>query len=236
MRGMQVSVILPTYNEQGNIIRLIDGLEQHVPDLLEIIVVDDDSPDGTWRTVAERADNDPRVLLVHRRHERGLTSALNRGLAEARGDVVVWMDCDLSMPPAMVPQLLAELAACDLVAGSRYVPGGRDAGHSLAARLASRLVCGFASLVLRNGIRDHTSGFIAAWKKTFEGFELRGDYGEYCIDMLYRLGKAGVRIREVPYVFTPRTWGESKTTGSLLDFLGKGWGYVTLIWRLRLGR
>jgi dolichol-phosphate mannosyltransferase len=229
-------VILPTYNERGNIIPLIDGIERHVPDLREIVVVDDDSPDGTWKLVAERADKDPRVRLVHRTTERGLTSALNRGIAESRGDVVVWMDCDLSMPPEVIPELLDALRDCDLAAGSRYVAGGRDAGHSLAARLASRLICGFASLMLGNGVRDHTSGFIAARKSCFAGFELRGNYGEYCIDMFYRLGKRGLRIREVPYVFTPRTWGESKTTGSLLDFFVKGWGYVTLTWRLRMGR
>lgn len=232
---MRVSVILPTYNERGNIIELIDEVRRCVPDLHEIIVVDDDSPDGTWKAVAERAETDSKVRLIHRTNERGLTSALNRGIAESSGNVVVWMDCDLSMSPSVIPSLLAELADYDLAAGSRYVAGGRDAGHSLVARLASRIICGFARFVLWNGIRDQTSGFIAAWKQNFEGFELRGNYGEYCIDMFFRLARRGARIREVPYVFVPRTWGESKTTGSAVEFIRNGFGYFRIVVRLRLG-
>ncbi len=230
---MRVSAILPTFNEQGNILRLIDEIEQHVPELLEIIVVDDDSPDGTWRTVAERAKTDTIVRLVHRTAERGLTSALNRGIREARGTVVVWMDCDLSMPPAVIPELLEKLADHDLVAGSRYVPGGRDAGHSFPARLASRIICGFARFVLADGIRDQTSGFIAAWKRTFDDLELRGSYGEYCIDMFFRLARRNARVCEVPYVFEPRKWGESKTTASLVEFCRNGLRYFWIVLRLR---
>ncbi|UCG31879.1 MAG: glycosyltransferase, partial [Phycisphaerales bacterium] len=84
---MQVSVILPTYNERGNIIPLIEQIERHVAALHEIIVVDDHSPDGTWQVVGERAANDCKVRLIDRTTERGLTSALNRGIAEARGNV-----------------------------------------------------------------------------------------------------------------------------------------------------
>jgi dolichol-phosphate mannosyltransferase len=233
---MQVSVILPTYNERGNIIPLIEQIERHLPELHEIIVVDDHSPDGTWQVVGERATNDPKVRLIDRTTERGLTSALNRGITEARGNVVAWMDCDLSMPPAVLPAFLDRLADHDLVAGSRYVPGGRDAGHSWTARTASRLVCRFAALTLNSDIRDQTSGFIAAWKKTFDGLELRGHYGEYCIDMFWRLGRGGARICEVPYTFEPRAWGESKTTGSVLGFCRNGIRYFWLVIRLRLGK
>lgn len=233
---MQVSVILPTYNERGNIISLIEQIERHVAELHEIIVVDDHSPDGTWQVVGERAANDPKVRLIDRIAERGLTSALNRGIAEARGNVVAWMDCDLSMPPAVLPALLDRLTDHDLVAGSRYVPGGCDAGHSWAARTASRGICGLAAAVLKNGVRDQTSGFIAAWKKTFDGLELRGHYGEYCIDMFTRLHRRGARVCEVPYTFVPRNWGESKTTGSMLDFCQNGIRYFWLVIRLRLGK
>jgi len=88
--------------------------------------------------------------------------------------------------------------------------------------------------VLRNGIRDQTSGFIAAWKRVFEGFELRGHYGEYCIDMFDRLRRRGAKVCEVPYEFVPRTWGESKTTGSMLEFLRNGGRYFWLVLKLRL--
>ena len=96
--GDLVSVVLPTYDERDNIGPLIEGILDHVQRPVEIIVVDDDSPDGTWQVVQEMAA-DPRIRLLRRMDERGLTSALMAGIHHARGDVIAWMDCDLSMPP-----------------------------------------------------------------------------------------------------------------------------------------
>jgi dolichol-phosphate mannosyltransferase len=228
-------VVLPTYNERDNIGPLIQALLSQVREPVEVWVVDDNSPDGTWQVVQALAEEDPRVHLLRRVGERGLTSAIAAGIAASRGDVVVWMDCDFSMPPEAVPHLVAALEGADVAVGSRYVRGGRDVGHSWMARAFSRAINLFASLLLGWGVRDYTSGFIAARREVLERIPLRGDYGEYCIDLLYRAQRAGYRVVEIPYTCTERATGESKTGANALDYLRRGWKYVWTVLRLRLG-
>lgn len=230
-----VSVVLPTYNERDNIGPLIQALLSQVREPVEVWVVDDNSPDRTWQVVQALAEEDPRVHLLRRVGERGLTSAIAAGIAASRGDVVVWMDCDFSMPPEAVPHLVAALEGADVAVGSRYVRGGRDVGHSWMARAFSRAINLFASLLLGWGVRDYTSGFIAARREVLERIPLRGDYGEYCIDLLYRAQRAGYRVVEIPYTCTERASGESKTGANALDYLRRGWKYVWTVLRLRLG-
>jgi len=231
---MNATVILPTYNERENIPLLIKGIVAHVRPTPEILVVDDNSPDGTWQVVESLAQTYPTIRLIRRLNERGLTSALQRGIAEARGDVVVWMDTDLSMPPDKIPDLLALLPEYDLAVGSRYVKGGRDSGHSFVARAFSRTINFFAGLFLGFAIMDYTSGFVAAKKEVFDHITLRGDYGEYCIDLLYRAQVMGYRIIEVPYDCVERHAGESKTATNVIGFFTRGLNYVITILRLRL--
>jgi dolichol-phosphate mannosyltransferase len=234
----QISIVLPTYNEAGNIEPLIDRTLQALgsyPGGVEVVVVDDDSPDKTWQLVAHKADQDRRVRLIHRRGESGLTSAISRGIHEAQGEWVGWMDCDLSMPPEQWPQLADILAGgADMAVGSRYVPGGGDVAHSLTGRLFSRIINLWAGLLLSWSIKDYTSGFILGRREVFKQIELRGDYGEYCIDMLYRAKRAGFTIRELPYLCIPREAGESKTATNIWGYLTRGVNYVTTILRLRL--
>jgi dolichol-phosphate mannosyltransferase len=147
------------------------------------------------------------------------------------------MDCDLAMPPEVIPQLLERLASgADIALGSRYVRGGSDPGHSLTARAFSITINLFASLLLGWGVRDYTSGFIAARRAIFDvpggrpapgGLTLRGDYGEYCIDLLARAQVAGLKVQEVPYTCGARFSGESKTGSNLADYVRRGWRYVT---------
>jgi dolichol-phosphate mannosyltransferase len=233
----KISIVLPTYNEAGNIELLIDRTLEALGDYpggVEVVVVDDDSPDGTWQLVARKADGDGRVRLIHRRGENGLTSAISRGIREARGEWIGWMDCDMSMPPEQWPHLADTLAqGADMAVGSRYVPGGGDVAHSFTGRLFSRLINLWAGLLLSWSIKDYTSGFILGRKAVFDRIELRGDYGEYCIDMLYRARRAGFVIRELPYLCVPREAGESKTATNMWGYLSRGVNYVTTIWRLR---
>ncbi len=233
----RVSIVLPTFNEADNIEPLIERTLQALGDYpggVEVVVVDDDSPDGTWRRVAAMVESDPRVRLIHRTTEKGLTSAIQRGIREARGQWVGWMDCDLSMPPEMWPQLADALAGgAGVAVGSRYVPGGGDVAHSLAGRLFSRLINLWAGLVLDGSIKDYTSGFILARREVFDKIELRGDYGEYCIDMLYRARRAGYTIRELPYLCVPREAGESKTAANSWGYITRGVNYVKTVFRLR---
>jgi len=233
----QISIVLPTFNEAGNIELLIDRTLAALGDWpggVEIVVVDDNSPDGTWQLVAARAQNDARVRLIHRTTESGLTSAINRGIREARGQYIGWMDCDMSMPPEMWPALAQVLDnGAGMAVGSRYVPGGGDVAHSFTGRTFSRIINIYAGVVLDWSIKDYTSGFILARRQVFEQITLRGDYGEYCIDLLYRAKRAGYAIRELPYLCVPREAGESKTAVSAWGYLTRGVNYVTTVLKLR---
>ena len=236
-----VCTVLPTYNERDNIGPLIEGILASAITPHLVLVVDDNSPDGTSDVVAALAaqmkpDPERRLVLVRRVGEKGLTSAIQRGIDEAinthHAAIVTWMDCDLSMPPSDVPKLVqAVLDGADVAVGSRWVPGGADVAHGQMARTLSWIINHFAIVLLGNQVHDYTSGFIAARAAVLQQIRLQGDYGEYCIDLLARANKAGYRLREVPYVCVPRTSGESKTGINLWDYLAKGRKYVATTWR-----
>ena len=230
---LSLTVILTTYNERENVPILIEGILRHVQTPVTVLVVDDNSPDGTWQVVAAIAAREPRVHLLRRTTERGLTSALWAGIRAADTDAVSWMDCDLAMPPEVIPHLLARLAGgADIAIGSRYVRGGSDPGHSLMARAFSVTINLFASLLLGWRVRDYTSGFVAARRPIFDKITLRGDYGEYCIDLLARAQRLGLSVDEVPYACGARFSGESKTGANVADYLRRGWRYVVTVLEL----
>lgn len=239
-----VCTVLPTYNERDNIGPLIDGILSCAATPHIVLVVDDNSPDGTWQVVEEKMAlyNDgesPKVVLARRMDESGLTSAIQHGIDMAiqklGADIVTWMDCDLSMPPEDIPKLIEAIVkrGADVAVGSRWIPGGADVAHGRMARLLSLLINRFAILLIGNQVHDYTSGFIAGRAAVFQQIRLHGDYGEYCIDLLARAVKMGFKVQEVPYVCVPRTAGESKTGANLWDYLVKGRKYVATILRQR---
>ncbi len=236
-----VCTVLPTYNERENIEPLIRGVLASAITPHMALVVDDDSPDGTWAVVARlQAEFGDQVALVRRTDEAGLTSAIQRGIDEAfqtyGADIVTWMDCDLSMPPEDIPKLVQTiLDGADVAVGSRWIPGGADIAHGPMARSLSWLINRYAIALLGDEVHDYTSGFIAGRRAVFEEIRLRGDYGEYCIDLLGRAVRAGFVVREVPYVCLPRTAGDSKTGANLGDYLSKGRKYVSTAWNVRFG-
>lgn len=238
---MKVSVVLPTYDEAANIRPLVESLFAALAEDFEIVIVDDDSPDGTWAIVDEISAAQPNVRLLRRRDKRGLTSALRDGIAAARGEIIVWMDCDLSMPPEMVPQLVAAVdSGYDMAIGSRFVRGGGilvedpESRDSPLAVILSRALNYGIQFLLDSGFKDYTSGFIALRRGILEEIDLRGDYGEYFIDLMYRAIRAGYRFVEIPYVCLPRHAGISKTGTNLWQYLKRGRKYATTALRLRL--
>lgn len=239
-----VCTVLPTYNERDNIAALIEGVLTNAVTPHMVLVVDDNSPDGTAdvvRAVASRYNTaeERRVALYVRTGQKGLTSAIQCGIdfaIESFGaDIVTWMDCDLSMPPADVARLVRAIVegGADVAVGSRWVEGGDDVAHGFMARTLSLVINRFAVALLGDDVHDYTSGFIAARAGVLRTLRLRGDYGEYCIDLLARAGRRGFRLVEAPYICVPRTAGESKTGVNLWDYLVKGRKYVAMIWRLR---
>jgi len=229
----EVSVVLPTYTERDHSVDLVAAIQAALPSGTEVVVVDDDSPDGTWQVVEAYAHTHPEVRLLRRIGRRGLTSAFNEGIALTSGRVVCWMDCDFSMPPEKLPELVEATRTADLAVGSRYVRGGADVGHSFLALAFSRTINLFAGLLLGFYVHDYTSGFIAARRQVLEAVPLRGDYGEYFIDLMGRAQRKGFTVTEVPYTCVPRRSGESKTGADVWGYLRRGTKYVATVLRLR---
>jgi dolichol-phosphate mannosyltransferase len=229
-RGL-VSIILATYNESENIHDMIKEILAYVPDPVEVIVVDDDSPDQTWKFAADL--DDPHVKVIRRMNTRGLASAINRGIIESRGAIIGWMDSDLCHPPALLPRMLASLEGCNVVIGSRYVPGGsddRDASRVRTSRFINRL----ANLVLGYGIQDYDSGFILMHRNVLDSVSLTpSGYGAYFIEFIYACCRKGLSVVELPYTFTERSRGVSKSNKNLLQFGMAGVGYITRILKTR---
>lgn len=239
-----VSVLLPTYNEAENIVPLIDALRPLLPEASEIVVMDDNSPDGTADLVRAHSQtlNDPRIRVIQRLHHRGLTNSLREGIQSTHGKVVVWMDCDFSMPPEVIPVLLSNLdEGFHAVVGSRFVRGGSFKQHtegtpdSALAVFLSRAMNVAIQLFLDHSFKDYTSGFIAIRREVLDDVPLRGDYGEYFIDLIFRALRKGYRVLEVPYTCIPRQRGVSKTGQTLAQYLTLGTGYVLTALSLRLG-
>ena len=237
----KVSVILPTYNEKDNVLPLILGIQNQLNNQeYEVIVVDDDSPDGTWRIVQELEERDDRIHILRRCGRSGLVSAISEGIDLSSGDVVVWMDADLSMPPEKIKDLLGKIDdGYDLSVASRYVPGG---GMVIIEKSQDSFLAIFLSLfmnvviqrMLDPSFKDYTSGFVAVRRKVLEDIELRGDYGEYFIDFIYRAIKKGYKIAEVPYVCGARKYGVSKTGTNIVQYLYRGRKYLWTTVKLRL--
>lgn len=227
-----ISVILATYNERENIADTINAIFGYVTDSVEVIVVDDDSPDETWRH-AEELKN-PNVKVIRRVSTRGLASAFNRGIIESRGQVVCWMDADMCMPPAMLPAMIDKLQEFDVVIGSRYVEGAKDDRQALRV-LSSRMINGLATLVLGYGIRDYDSGFVVLRRAVFNKVSIiPTGYGAYFMEFLYNCRSKGLTVYEMPYVFRDRAKGVSKSAPDLLKFAVTGSQYVMRIFTARL--
>ena len=232
--GRLVSIILATYNEAENIGGVIRRILEHLPDPLEIVVVDDDSPDRTWEVAQNLGE--PRVKVVRRVGIRGLASAMLQGVSDSRGELVGWIDADMAEQVNVLPALIAKTRECDVVVASRFVKGGADERGALRV-WASRAVNGLAGLVLGGGVKDYDSNVAVVRRTVFDQvqFSPRG-YGEYFIEFLYRCHRKGLRICEVPYRLTRRAMGTSKSAPNLWRFFLQGLGYLTRIVSIRLRR
>ena len=237
-----VSVIMPTLNEAGNIAGLIqctvDALQKAGVNEIEIVVVDDDSPDRTWEIASRTVCPPARVEVIRRMEDHGLTASLSAGIEAARYNVIVWLDCDFSHPPERIPQMLYMLAqGFDVAVNSRYVVGGsehRIGQGGATQRFLSRLSNWMVRFFLDASFADYTSGFVAVRKEVLQEIPLRGDYGEYFVDFIYRTLHKKYKVCELPYTAMPRRSGESKTGSNLLQYLRRGRKYVGALLHLRL--
>jgi dolichol-phosphate mannosyltransferase len=229
-----ISIILATFNEKENIQDMIDSLTKEIKEPLEIVVVDDNSPDGTADLVAGlKYDH---VTLIRRKKTKGLATAFNRGIIESKGDIVGWMDSDMCMPPALVPKMISLLKEYDAVVGSRYVKGAKDTRAPIRT-ITSTMINGLAGFVLGYGIKDYDSGFIVLKRSVFNEVTLypKG-YGSYFIELLFDIRKKGMTVKEIPYTFNERSKGTSKSFSSWFNLITLGMEYVIRIFKTRLKR
>ena len=211
----QVSVVVPTYNERENVPALLGGLRRALNGryTFQIIVVDDNSPDGTAEAVRRAADGDSSTILLVRPAKMGLASALVDGFKMAQGEYLVMMDGDLSHRPEDLPGLLDRLAGSDIAVGSRYVPGARTLGWPLHRRIMSRLAATAARAWLGIRVQDVTSGFAAFRRESVEPLlpSLTATGFKLLVEILARSRNA--EVIEHPIVFIDRRQGRSKFDG-----------------------
>lgn len=230
---MSVLIVTPTYDERDNLERFVSAVHQVLPDA-HVLVIDDNSPDGTGRIADRLAGRDERVRVLHRSGKLGIGSAyidgFRLGLRDGY-DVLFQMDTDLSHDPRYLPDFLAAIErGADLVLGSRNVPGGGVEGWGLGRHLLSKGGSLYSRSILGLPIRDLTSGF-KAWRRdvltAIDLGALRSEGYSFQIEMTWRAIRRGFSVREVPIVFVDRRAGESKMSRKI--FLEA----VVMVWKLR---
>jgi dolichol-phosphate mannosyltransferase len=217
---VQATVCLPTYNERENVERMVRAL---VAEGVHVLVIDDNSPDGTGEIADRLAAELVGVAVLHRERKEGLGPAYLAGFRHALAngaELILEMDCDFSHEPPDVVRLIAQAEqGADLVLGSRYVPGGRIPNWGLLRRFISRGGCVYAQLWLQTRVRDLTGGFKCYRRRVLETIDLDAiDAKGYAfqIETTYRTLRKGFRVVEVPITFVDREEGGSKMSKSIV--------------------
>ena len=217
-------LILPTYNEAVNIEPFVRAV---LPELAEaaadhrILIVDDNSPDGTGRIADRLADELEAVEVLHRQEKQGLGVAYLAGFQralDAGAELILEMDSDFSHSPADVPRLVKAAEDADLVLGSRYVPGGGVSDWGFLRRAVSRGGSWYARVILSVKVHDLTGGFKCFRREVLERLDLESVHAEgygFQIELTYRALRAGFRVKEIPIVFRERQAGLSKMTARI---------------------
>jgi dolichol-phosphate mannosyltransferase len=221
----RVWVVIPTYNEAENVEGIIRAtvaeLERTAPDAHRILIVDDNSPDGTGAMADRLAESLPQVEVLHRAAKTGLGHAYLAGFAHALAggaELVIEMDADFSHDPGYLEPLLAAARDADLVLGSRYVEGGGTENWGIVRRLISRGGCLYARAILGVSIHDLTGGFKCIHRRVLERISLetvRAEGYVFQVEVTYRALLAGFRVVEVPIVFRDRKVGTSKMSSRI---------------------
>jgi dolichol-phosphate mannosyltransferase len=209
-------LVLPTYNEAENLEAFVGAVREHLPASARILIVDDNSPDGTGEIADRLAAEEDAVEVLHRPLKAGLGPAYIAGFRRALAagaELILEMDADFSHDPAYLPRLLDAARRADLVIGSRYVPGGAVTEWGPVRRMISRGGSAYARLVLGVGIRDLTGGFKCFRRQVLEAIDLGTVHSRgyaFQVETTYRAIRAGFRVVEVPITFRERRIGASK--------------------------
>jgi dolichol-phosphate mannosyltransferase len=218
----RVWLVIPTYNESANVEAIVEAAREALPASRRILIVDDDSPDGTGRMADRLAETHDDVAVMHRGTKQGLGPAYVAGFREALSggaQLVAQMDADFSHDPQDLPRLLAAAEDADLVLGSRYVDGGGVTDWGPARRAVSRWGSAYARTALGIDIHDLTGGFKVFRRAVLEAIDLDslGSLGyAFQVETTFRAIRGGFRVVEVPIVFRDRRVGASKMTGGIV--------------------
>jgi len=227
----QISIIIPTYNESENIIKILRSIGEILPKNVptQAIVVDDNSPDGTGKLVEDYLKNvkkiaDYTIEIIHRKAKNGLGSAILNGIQHAKGDTIVVMDSDFSHPPQIIPKLIESIKKYqyDIAVASRYIKGGKIQGWSLKRKIMSK----FATLIAKKGLgidtKDPMSGFFAFKRNIIKGLNIDAIGYKILLEILVKT--RDVNVKEIPYTFQDRELGSSKLTmKTIFDYYRSVW-------------
>lgn len=230
---MNALVVIPTYNEKDNVVRLASAvLAQHKD--IQILFVDDNSPDGTGRIIDNLVSDNARIHVLHRAGKLGLGSAYREGFKAALSmgaDYIIEMDADFSHDPCVLPEFLTVIQDSDLVIGSRYLNGVSVVNWPIRRLILSYFASAYTRWVTGLQLRDCTSGFKCFRRSSLEAVDLdkvRSDGYSFQIEMNYRCMERGLRITEIPIIFIDRHAGSSKMSRRIVREA------VIMVWKLRL--
>ena len=230
---MKALVIIPTYNEHQNVVPLLERVfAQGLP--VEVLIVDDNSPDGTGEIADRAAAADPRVHVMHRPAKQGLGSAYVAGFRYALDrdyEAVFEMDADFSHNPDSLPEFLRELEEADLVLGSRYLYGVTVVNWPLSRLILSYAANVYSRVITGMRYKDLTGGFKCFRRRVLESIDwerVRSDGYSFQIEITFKAFRKGFRIKEIPILFVDRRAGESKMNRKIV------WEAAWMVWRLRL--
>jgi len=230
---LKALVVIPTYNEKDNVVRLSSAvLGQHAD--IQILFVDDNSPDGTGKIIDELVSGNDRIHVLHRAGKLGLGSAYREGFKAALSmgaDYIIEMDADFSHDPGVLPEFLNAIQSSDLVIGSRYLNGVSVVNWPIRRLILSYFASVYTRWVTGLQLRDCTSGFKCFRRSSLEVVDLdsvRSDGYSFQIEMNYRCMEKGLRITEIPIIFIDRHAGSSKMSRRIVREA------VIMVWKLRL--
>jgi dolichol-phosphate mannosyltransferase len=231
---VKATVVIPTYNERDNIQRLVPEILAVDP-RIDVLIVDDNSPDGTGEIADAMASSNEKIRVMHRAGKMGLGSAYREGFRQALAmgaDCIIEMDADFSHDPAVLPVFLAKSADYDVVIGSRYLNGVSVVNWPLRRLMLSYFASVYTRTITGLRISDCTSGFKCFRRSVLEAIDLtriRSDGYSFQIEMNFLAVEKGFRIGEVPIIFIDRRAGNSKMSGRIVREA------VTMVWKLKIG-
>ena len=230
-KSPQISIIVPTYNESQNILKILKSIRENIPKEIsaQTIVVDDNSPDGTGKIVEDYIFGIKKIAentidVIHRKTKNGLSAATLNGIQSAKGETIVVMDSDFSHPPQIIPKMIDAFKRyqCDIVVASRYMTGGNIRGWTAKRKLTSKVGTMIAKRGLGVKINDPMSGFFAFKKNVINGLNLDTFGSKLLLEILVKT--KDINIKEIPYTFEDRKFGSSKfDISTVIDYLKSIW-------------